>query len=125
VWLLAPVLGPRLGLPTGVEEGEAAPGGLKTTLLTWAAYLALFLPGAVAGGALGWFIIRPVNWALGKLFRGFNRVFDGATRAYRTAVGSSPLPPAIGPLIYARPIGPARFRFSPFPRGVLPHPDTR
>src|SRR5581483_6081089 len=75
VWLLTPVLGPRLGL----AAGEAAPGGLKATLLAWGAYFALFLPGAAAGGALGWLIIRPVNRALGALFRGFNRVFDRAT----------------------------------------------
>src|SRR3954471_15882333 len=31
VWLLGPVLGPRLGLPTGAEGGEAAPSGLKGT----------------------------------------------------------------------------------------------
>src|SRR5437879_3805772 len=32
VWLLTPVLGPRLGLPVG-EPGEAAAGGLKASLL--------------------------------------------------------------------------------------------
>ena len=72
VWLLTPVLGPWLGLPVG-EPGASAtgegPSGLKGSLLSWAVNLALFLPGAVAGGALGWFIIRPVNWALGKFFR--------------------------------------------------------
>ena len=26
VWLLAPTLGPRLGLPTGAEGGDGAPG---------------------------------------------------------------------------------------------------
>ena len=65
VWLLTSTLGVWLGLPAGEDHGEAAPGGLKDTLLTWGIYLVLFLPGAVAGGALGWFIIRPVNWALG------------------------------------------------------------
>src|SRR5213075_1507451 len=54
VWLLAPSLGVWLGLPSGEEGGEAAPGGLKATVLTWGIDLALFLPGAVAGGALGW-----------------------------------------------------------------------
>ncbi|MGE5756936.1 MAG: efflux RND transporter permease subunit, partial [Planctomycetaceae bacterium] len=76
-WLLAPTLGAALGLPVGGKGGEATPGGLKASLLTWASYLALFLPGAVAGGALGWFIIRPVNWVLGQIFRAFNWVFGG------------------------------------------------
>src|SRR5437016_3825737 len=61
-WLLEPVVGATLGRPSGEESGEAAPGGLKATVLTWGIYLALFLPGAVAGGALGWAVIRPVNW---------------------------------------------------------------
>src|SRR4029077_13082455 len=75
-WLLAPILGARLGLPAGGEPGASAtgasPGGLTATLRTWGVYLALFLPGAVAGGTLGWFVIRPVNWVLGRVFRGFN-----------------------------------------------------
>src|ERR1700738_827880 len=61
-WLLAPTLGVWLGMPAG-EEGErgasatgASPGGLKATLLAWGVYLVLFLPGAVTGGALGWFL---------------------------------------------------------------------
>src|SRR5437899_4803842 len=70
VWLLTPMLGAWLGLPVGEEGGEAAPGGLHATLLTWGRYLVLFLPGAVAGGALGWFLIRPVNLVLGKFFQG-------------------------------------------------------
>src|SRR5438876_2389694 len=86
VWLLTSTLGVWLGLPAGAEGGEPAPGGLKATLLAWAVYLVLYLPGAVAGGALGWFLIRPVNWALGHFFRGFNWVFDRATRAYGQAV---------------------------------------
>src|SRR5437660_10675365 len=59
VWLLTPTLGAWLGLPSGEEGEEAGPGGLMTTLLTWRSYIVLFLPGALAGGALGWFIIGP------------------------------------------------------------------
>jgi len=81
---LAPVLGPKLGLPA---DGESAAGGLGATLRTWGVYLVLFLPGAVAGGVLGSFVIRPVNWVLGKFFRGFNWVFERATHAYGKAVG--------------------------------------
>ncbi len=53
VWLLTPTLGVWLGLPAAGEGGEAAPGGLKDTLLAWGVYVVLFLPGAVAGGAIG------------------------------------------------------------------------
>src|SRR5207245_781103 len=44
VWLLAPTLGARLGLPAGAEGGEAAPGGLKDTLLARGVCLVLFVP---------------------------------------------------------------------------------
>src|SRR5205823_1946308 len=72
VWLLTPTLGPWLGLPATREGGEATPVGLKATFLTWMCYVALYLPGAIAGGTLGWFVIRPVNAALDSFFRGFN-----------------------------------------------------
>src|SRR5260370_40434856 len=65
-WLLAPPLSAWLGLAAG-EAGEpgasatgASPGGLKATLLPWGVPPVLFLTGALAGGALGWFLIRPV-----------------------------------------------------------------
>src|SRR5882724_7827632 len=104
VWLLTPTLSAWLGLPAG-EEGEAAPGGLRTTMLTWGISCILFLPGAVAGGALGWFLIRPVNWALGRLFRGFNWVFERATQAYGTTVGWCLRLSAIVLLVYVGLIG--------------------
>ena len=90
VWLLTPMLGAWLGLPAGEGHGEAAPGGLQATMLTWGRYLVLFLPGAIAGGALGWFLIRPVNWVLGQFFRGFNWVFDRTTQAYGKDCGLVP-----------------------------------
>jgi multidrug efflux pump len=126
VWLLTPVLGPRLGLPVG-EPGASAtaasPGGLKATLLTWAANLALFLPGAVAGGALGWFIIRPVNWALDKFFRAFNRAFDRATRAYGKTVGGCLRLGAIVLLIYVGLLGLTAFGMARIPVGFVPIQD--
>src|SRR5262249_15173556 len=72
VWLLTPTLGVWLGLPGGAESGESVPGGLVATLLTWGISGLLFLPGALAGGVVGWWLIRPVNGALGHFFRGFN-----------------------------------------------------
>src|SRR5712691_6658421 len=59
VWLLAPTLGVRLGLPAGADGAAEAVPGLKLTLMTWSIYFVLFCPGAIAGGAFGWFIIRP------------------------------------------------------------------
>ncbi|HEV3258718.1 MAG TPA: efflux RND transporter permease subunit, partial [Gemmataceae bacterium] len=123
VWLLAPTLGAQLGLPAGAEGGEAAPGGLKDTLRTWGVYLVLFLPGAVAGGALGWFLIRPVNWALGHFFRGFNWVFERTTQAYGKTVGWCLRLSAIVLLVYAGLIGLTGFGFTRIPSGFVPAQD--
>src|SRR5438105_13320191 len=120
VWLLAPTLGARLGLPAGAEGGEAAPGGLQAALLTWGIYLGLFLPGAVAGGTLGWFLIRPVNWALGYFFRGFNWIFERTTRAYGKTVGWSLRLSAIVLLVYVGLIGLTGFGFTRVPSGFVP-----
>ena len=123
VWLLAPTLGAWLGLPAGEGHGEAAPGGFKGTVLTWGIYLVLFLPGAVAGGALGWFLIRPVNWVLGKFFRGFNWLFDRTTQAYGKAVGWCLRLSVIVLLIYVGLIGLTGFGFTHVPSGFVPSQD--
>jgi multidrug efflux pump len=123
VWLLAPMLGAWLGLPVGEEGGEAAPGGLQATMLTWGSYFVLFLPGAIVGGALGWFLIRPVNWALGKFFRGFNWVFDRATNAYGGIVGWALRLSVIVLVIYVGLIGLTGFGFTHVPGGFIPSQD--
>ncbi len=72
----------RLGLPMTTDSETEASGWLS-----WAITAAYFTPGAAAGGAIGWLIIRPVNAILGWLFRGFNRLFDAMTHAYSWTVG--------------------------------------
>ena len=126
VWLMTPVLGPRLGLPGGGLEAAAAdelPGGLKATLLAWGINLILFLPGAVAGGALGRLVIRPVNWALGRFFRAFNRLFDLATRAYGKVVGGCLRLSAIVLLVYVGLLGLTGFGMTRVPGGFVPIQD--
>jgi multidrug efflux pump len=123
VWLLAPVLGTWLGLPVGEEGGEAAPGGLHATVRTWGISLVLFLPGAVAGGALGWFLIRPVNWVLGKFFQGFNWVFDRATNVYGRTVGWALRLSVIVLVVYVGLIGLTGFGFTRVPTGFIPSQD--
>jgi multidrug efflux pump len=125
-WLLTPLMGPWLGLPSG-EPGASAtgevPGGIKASLLTWGANLALFLPGAVAGGALGWLIIRPVNWALGKFFWAFNRAFDWATQGYGKTVGSCLRLSFIVLLVYVGLLGLTGLGFTSIPSGFVPVQD--
>jgi multidrug efflux pump len=122
VWLLTPTVGVWLGLPAG-EGGEAAPGGLKATLLTWGIYLVLFLPGAVTGGTLGWFLIRPVNWALGYFFRGFNWIFERTTQAYGKTVGWCLRLSIIVLLVYVGLIGLTGFGLTRVPSGFVPIQD--
>jgi multidrug efflux pump len=122
-WLLAPALGVWLGLPGGEESGGPAPGGLKATLLAWGISGVLFLPGAVAGGILGWWLIRPVNWALGHFFRGFNWLFERATQAYGKTVGWCLRLSAIVLLVYVGLIGLTGFGFSRIPSGFVPSQD--
>jgi multidrug efflux pump len=53
----------------------------------WLVQAATFLPGALVGGVIGWFVIGPVNAALGWFFGRFNRAFDYVTEAYGWVVG--------------------------------------
>ena len=122
VWLLTPALGHVLGLPVSVE-GETSPGGIKETLLAWGVYCLLFFPGAVAGGALGWFVIGPVNWALGHFFQGFNWVFSRATRVYGRAVGWCLRLSAIVLLVFVGLIGLTGYGFTRVPTGFIPSQD--
>jgi multidrug efflux pump len=123
VWLLTPTLGVWLGLPAAGGGSEAALGGLKDSLRTWGVHLVLFLAGAVAGGALGWFTIQRVNWALGHFFRAFNWLFERTTRAYGKTVGWGLRLSVIVLLIYVGLIGLTVFGFTRVPSGFVPSQD--
>ncbi len=123
VWLLSSMVGAWLGLPTGEGDGEAAPGGLRATLLTWGISCLLFLPGALAGGTLGWFLIHRVNWALDYFFRGFNWVFERTTQAYGKTVGWCLRLSVIVLLVYVGLIGLTGFGFARVPSGFVPIQD--
>ena len=102
---------------------SAEPGSLRRLVLTSAAYAALFLPGAVVGGILGWLIIRPVNWLLGQFFRAFNYLFELATRAYGRTVGWSLRLSVIVLLLYGGLIGLTYYGFTKVPGGFVPNQD--
>jgi multidrug efflux pump len=71
---------PRLS-PLYPEAGRSGLEWLPTAVL-WGVRGAFFLVGLV----IGWFIAKPVNFALGVVFRGFNRLFDGLTKGYGVSV---------------------------------------
>jgi len=122
VWILASSTGAWLGAPA-VHEGEALPGGLNTTLLSYAANTIAFLPGALVGGVVGWFSIRPVNWVLRWFFRGFNWLFDRATELYGKSVAWCLRLSAIVLLVYVGLIGLTGIGFSRIPSGFVPIQD--
>jgi multidrug efflux pump len=123
VWLLPPEFVAWLGLPVDEAVGGAAPAGLKATLFTSGTTCIRFLPGAVAGGALGWFAIRPVNRALGVFFRGFNTVFEWATHAYGKTVAWCLRLSAVVLLVYVGLIGFTVLEFARVPSGFVPIQD--
>lgn len=123
VWLLTPIFGEKLGLAVGDGHDAASPGGLKSTFISLGAYVILFLPGVIAGGALGRLLIRPVNRVLGKFFHGFNWFFDRATHVYGIGVGWCLRLSAIVLLIYVGLIGLTGFGFSRIPAGFIPMQD--
>jgi multidrug efflux pump len=126
-WLLASTLGVWLGLPSGGElEASAtggAPGGLKGTLSTLGIYLLLFLPGALAGGTLGWFLIHPVNRLLDYFFRAFNWTFARTTHVYGKTVGWCLRLSVIVLIVYVGLIGLTGFGFTRIPTGFVPIQD--
>jgi multidrug efflux pump len=122
-WLLTPTLSASLGLPAGEGDGDAAPGGLRANLVTWGIAFICFLPGAVAGGVLGWFLIRPVNWVLGYFFRGFNWIFEKTTQVYGKTVGWCLRLSVIVLLVYVGLIGLTGFGFARIPSGFVPIQD--
>jgi multidrug efflux pump len=123
VKLLAPTLGVALGLPAATESEEALPPGLKESLREWGIDLILFLPGALVGGAVGWLVIRWINWALGKFFRGFNWLFDRVTELYGAIVGWGLRLSVIVLLIYVGLLGLTGFGFTRLPTGFIPNQD--
>jgi multidrug efflux pump len=85
--------------------------------------LLLFLPGAVIGGVIGWFIIRPVNRALGWAFRGFNRGFDWMTDHYGRAVGRALRLSVAVLIVYAGLLALTWWTFTRAPTGFIPQQD--
>src|SRR6202000_368739 len=85
-WYAPLYLGGHFGLPLPpleVSETDGSGG------MSWMMAALYFAPGLVAGGAIGWLIIRPVNAVLGWLFRGFDRGFDRVTAMYGWMVGKA------------------------------------
>ncbi len=112
-------LAPRfagLGLPVPGAEGQSWP--------VWLALIAAwFLPGAIVGGVIGWFIIRPVNAVLGLIFRAFNRVFEHVTAVYGWIVGGLLRLAVIVGIVYAVLLFGTWWGVTSAPKGFVPTQD--
>jgi multidrug efflux pump len=106
-----------LGVPTG-EEALDVPAWKTYGMIALA-----FLPGAIAGGAIGWFIVGPVNRVLAKAFGAFNRGFDRMTNGYGRSVGRMARVSAIVLLIYAGLLALTAYQLSAAPKGFIPIQD--
>ncbi len=107
----------RYGLPSSSGEFETS------SWMSWINAAYYFAPGAVAGGVIGWFMIRPVNAILGWLFRGFNRLFDRMTAVYGRLVGGVLRLSALVLMLYACLLVLTYWQFNSAPSGFIPQQD--
>ena len=120
VWLTQTFLLNRPGLPTALAW-MSQPSGPKW--LPWVVKALAFVPGALVGGVIGWFVIRPVNAGLGWIFRGFNLAFDKITGGYGWAVGKLLRVSAVVIVVYLGLLGLTGWRVASAPQGFLPTQD--
>jgi multidrug efflux pump subunit AcrB len=81
--------------------------------------LGTFLVGAVAG----WVVARPVNRFLGRIFAGFNKVFDWLTDGYTRIVGMSLRLSVIVLALYVGLLALTYFALTTSPTGFIPEQD--
>ena len=86
-------------------------------------FLAYFIPGAIIGGAVGWFIISPINRALGWLFGRYNRFFDWVTGLYGRFVARLLRLAAVVVLIYLGLLVLTGWQVATVPKGFIPTQD--
>jgi multidrug efflux pump len=105
----------------GGDDASTAPE--TSNWQSWARLGMWFVPGAIVGGLIGWFIIRPVNAVLGTIFRAFNRLFDHVTAIYgRIVSGLLRLAVIVG-VVYAGLLFATWWGVTYAPKGFIPTQD--
>jgi len=125
-YLGPPLLAGHWGIPAipGAENLDDGYGPVEVSGVQYWSILALyFTPGALVGGVIGWFIIRPVNIVLGWCFRTFNRVFDWMTGGYGWTVGKVLRLSGFVSLLYGGLLGLTYWQFNRAPTGFVPQQD--
>jgi multidrug efflux pump subunit AcrB len=110
---LGPILAGLLGqLPAG--WGVADPAVLEAASL---------VGGVVLAAAVGWLVGRPLNWALGWFFYGFNEAFNAATSLYARGVGVLLRLSVLVLVVYAGLLVLTWWGFTQTPSGFIPQQD--
>ncbi len=120
-WYGPAYLPARFGIPASLSKTVGMEGSGWLTWTIDAAYY--FVPAAVAGAAMGWLIIRPVNSVLGWLFKGFNHLFDQMTAVYGRLVGGVLRVSTIVLFLYAGLLAFTYWEFDHAPTGFIPQQD--
>jgi len=107
--------GPPL-LPQSLQIPDEGP-------VKWLVAAAFFIPGAIAGGAVGLAVIHPVNAFLSWVFRGFNWWFDRVTELYGRGVGRLLRTSAIALAVYVGLLFLTGWTMTSAPTGFIPTQD--
>jgi len=119
--LLTAWFAPRMLL---LVPGVAPPSGeAASDWELWLVWCIDFVPGALVGGLLGWFMIGPVNRLLGWIFRGFNRLFDAVTAIYGRTVAAVVRLSVIALALYVGLLALTGWQFVTAPTGFIPQQD--
>jgi multidrug efflux pump subunit AcrB len=106
------------GLPVPDADGRYGDWGTWALAMGW-----FFTPGVIVGCVVGWFIIQPVNAALGWFFGLFNRGFDWTTQRYGAAVGRTLRISVVVLVAYAGLLFLTYTEFNRTPTGFIPQQD--
>jgi multidrug efflux pump len=115
-------LGPQY-VPRWTALPTASPGEELGTYQQWMISAYYFAPGAVIGGVLGWFMIRPVNAVLGWIFRAFNDLFERITTLYGRAVAGVLRLSVMALILYGALLVLTGWQFARAPTGFIPQQD--
>ena len=107
--------------PAGSGGGGSSAGG--PAWLSWLMPAVFFIPGGVAGGAVGWLVIGRVNLVLGWLFRKFNHYFDRMSSGYAYSVGGLLRVCVVVLAVYGGLLALTYLTFQRAPTGFIPQQD--
>ncbi len=127
-WWIFGILGGALTVWLGTRYLHSAPidrnlSKAAATAVQVGRYAIYFLPGALVGGIVGWFIIGRVNVAAAWVFGRFNAMFERATHLYGRTIGALLRLSAIVVVAYVGLLALTAWRVEATPRGFIPTQD--